>query len=108
MHFLAFSNIFHSIKVLLLLLHVPYVQAATKVVVEAEKKKRDRKEAVLMAAAKARAKRRAAQSLATSTKLTSSRQQCSYLPYLYLNEILCPNSKFPVLLPPKSRKLVTM
>lgn len=44
---------------------------------EAEKKKRDRKEAVLMAAAKARAKRRAAQSLATSTKLTSSRQQCS-------------------------------
>lgn len=73
MHFLALSTIFYSIKVL----HVMHVQLATKVVLEAEKKKRDRKEAVLMAAAKARAKRRAVQSLATATKLTSSRQQCS-------------------------------
>lgn len=111
MHFLALSNIFYSIKVLLLLLHVLLYRLQQRLLWKLRRRRETGRRLSWWPLQRQEPKEELRKVLQHQQSLLQVGNSVLHLypPYLHLIEILFPNLMFPVvLLPPKSRKLVTM
>lgn len=111
MHFLALSNIFYSIKVLLLLLHVLLYRLQQRLLWKLRRRRETGRRPSWWPLQRQGPKEELRKVLQHQQSLLQVSNSVPHLypPYFHLIEILCPDLMFPVvLLPPKSRKLVTM